>query len=153
MKKTFINLALVLMCGLAIAACDNKKSGRVVIDDGGDGTEEVLADDEDPEPFVDDGSGVDSEYENELWTALGGTYIFYGDGETASVEFPLHDEEGHIIMRYGDDELWCDLDDEGHITAYDTFDKVVFEGGIYAGGNLLKGKYNGKEIYMWGPGD
>ena len=161
MKTRFLTLGIALICLLAFTACNEKKA--VTTDDATDENESVLetsdsttteiTEDSD-EPIADSDEDSD-DWENEVWTCFGGTYFFFGDGQSYVVDFPLgQDVTTTATLAFGDEELQADVNAKtGLITACDAQGKEVFRGAIYAGGNLLKGTYRGQHIEVWGSGD
>jgi len=172
MKRVLINLSLMVCCLLAIAACDNKKGNKVIDEEGNarelvdDDYDDSDADEDAPDTDVDfeadgddveaDGDDVDGDasWEDEVWTTFGGTYFFFGDGQSLVLEFPLINEEGPVKLSYDDGEYEATVNEEtGLIVAHDDAGKEVFRGAVYAGGNLIKGTFKGQEIKLWGSGD
>ena len=95
-----------------------------------------------------------NDWENEVWTALGGTYCFFGDGRQYAVEFPLEENKTSATLYFGEEELEASLNPQtGLLVACDDEGNEVFRGAIYAGGNLLKGTYRGRHLEVWGSGD
>lgn len=89
--------------------------------------------------------------QNEVWTHLGGTYIFSGSVNVA-IEFALESEPR--IERIIIDDVNYDgyYNKRNHlITATHSNGVVVFSGKIYDGGNLLKGRLHGKPIALRNP--
>ena len=165
MKTRFLTLGIALICLLAFTACNEKKASTT--DDATDENEAVLETEEatnedndkaeviDEEDEIAEGDEVSDDWENEVWTCFGGTYFFFGDGQSYVVDFPLgQDVTTTATLAFGDEELQADVNAKtGLITACDAQGKEVFRGAIYAGGNLLKGTYRGQHIEVWGSGD
>ena len=141
------------MCLLAFTACNERKTSTTEVADDNDTVlaANKVSEEEAITETDDEGDG----WENEVWTAFGGTYFFFGDGEQYIVDFPLGEDVIHsATLAFGDEELTADVNPKtGLITACDEEGKEVFRGAIYAGGNLLKGTYRGKQIKVWGSGD
>jgi hypothetical protein len=163
MKTNIWTLAFALVCLLAFTACNEKKTGAneateenetvTETKEGSEDTAKVEIIDE--EEAITENEGDADDWENEVWTYFGGTYIFFGDGDQYSVDFPLGEDEHHWATLYiRGEEFKADVNPKtGLITACDDDGKEVFRGAIYAGGNLLKGTYRGEQIKVWGPGD
>ena len=161
MKTRFLTLGIALICLLAFTACNEKKAATT--DDATDENETVLETSdsitteitEDSEEPIADSDEDSDDWENEVWTCFGGTYFFFGDGQSYVVDFPLgQDVTTNATLAFGDEELEADVNAKtGLITACDAQGKEVFRGAIYAGGNLLKGTYRGQHIEVWGSGD
>ena len=164
MKTRIWTLAIALICLLAFTACNEKKAATS--DDATEGNETVLEAEEatnedndkdevidEEEPFEESDEEGDG-WENEVWTAFGGTYIFFGDGEQYAVDFPLGEDKESATLYIRGEEYEANVNPKtGLITACDDKGNEVFRGAIYAGGNLLKGTYRGEHIEVWGSGD
>ena len=160
MKTNNWTLGIALICLLAFTACNEKKTAttdatdeNTTVLEAKDSTKaEILEEDDEP---IAESDEEGNDWENEVWTCFGGTYFFFGDGQSYVVDFPLgQDVTTTATLAFGDEELQADVNAKtGLITASDAQGKEVFRGAIYAGGNLLKGTYRGKHIEVWGSGD
>lgn len=163
MKTNIWTFAIALMCLRTLTACNEKKTETTEVSEVNDTTletkkmseedhpkTEILDEEEAIAEIDDDGD----DWENEVWTALGGTYCFFGDGEQYAVDFPVGEDRSCVTLYIRGEEYQAEVNrDNGLITAYDDNRKEVFRGAIYAGGNLLKGTYRGEQIKVWGSGD
>jgi hypothetical protein len=160
MKTNIWILGIALVCILAFTACNEKKAG----------TNTEVAEEADSLVQTQENNEVDSlvaetseeqideedsnDWENEVWTTLGGTYCFFGDGRQYAVEFPLEENKTSATLYFGEEELEASLNPQtGLLVACDDEGNEVFRGAIYAGGNLLKGTYRGRHLEVWGSGD
>lgn len=160
MKTNNWTLGIALICLLAFTACNEKNTAttdatdeNTTVLEAKDSTKAEILEEGDEPIAESDEEGND--WENEVWTCFGGTYFFFGDGQSYVVDFPLgQDVTTTATLAFGDEELEADVNAKtGLITACDDQGKEVFRGAIYAGGNLLKGTYRGKHIEVWGSGD
>ena len=111
-------------------------------------TEEQSAIDDNDDDANDDGA---------VWPYLGGTYPFSDGTTNVIVETELGSETALTINFFTDDSDEGDKyegehDETGRIRAYDDDGRLVFEGYMYQGGNMLKGTYKGKSVKYDGMG-
>ena len=146
--KKILTIAVGAMAIAAVSAScknnENKDNTAVVKDTA------VVAQASDP--ASDD--EIAPEEGQEVWKSFGGTYFFWGDGESFVVEFPLPQEGGCIKLSYKDGEYEATADEEtGKIVARDSLEHVVFKGYFYDGGNTVKGLFKGEPVELRGSGD
>ncbi len=87
----------------------------------------------------------------QVWTHLGGTYVFSNGTNYFSIEFDGQNDE---IVRASVDSEECsgEYNHKTHlITLRNEQGEVIFTGKIYRGGNLLKGKLRGKPVKAENP--
>ena len=171
MKKTVWLMGFALLGMVVLGACSEKKASKTVefddeelidndaeADDDEDVADfdEELADGDDPGDYEDEERPMTPEereaYENEVWTALGGTYMF-SDGETMAVLDVVIEDDTRAKLTIGDEEFYATIDENtGLILAFDDENHQIFDGFVYAGGNLLKGELRGKPVRYDGMG-
>ena len=183
-KSTFFYILMpVLLMLLVLSACNSKKDSKSK-DDDDDRTEQKAAEDEEEDAltevtaqagdYMDEQAPVDSlsgeelldkeeakeaesDYDNEVWPYIGGTYPFSDGTTNVIVETVPGDDKALTINFFTDDSDDGDKyngehNAEGRIRAYDDDGQLVFEGYLYRGGNLLKGTYKGKPVRYNGMG-
>ena len=161
---------------MALGACSDKKGGKTEAADKAK-TEEVVKDSDtivkndslpkdslpeevtDPENIDEDMEGEMmtpeqlEAYENEVWTHLGGTYGFVGEGyEWVALETGLGEDDEKWLSLGGEEEMYPVTIDykTGNIKAYDDDGNLVFDGYCTKGGNMLRGKLRGKDVKFEG---
>ena len=165
---------LVVLGMLTLGACTNKKESKDKTDDE-EQTEQTLNDSvtdasvipEEEEAETEAASEEESEaeedemmtpeqleaYENEVWTHLGGTYGFVGDGyEWVALETGLGEDDAKWLSLGGEEEIYPVTIDykTGNIKAYDDDGNLVFDGYCTKGGNMLRGKLRGRDVKFEG---
>ncbi len=93
-------------------------------------------------------------YEKRAWTALGGTYFFFG-GTSGQVvlEAGILDDPKQSLSIDGQQYPVTVNKKTGRIVARDKNGKIIFDGYCTNGGNSLEGRYKGKKIKVDGSGD
>lgn len=87
----------------------------------------------------------------QVWTALGGTYAFVGDNHYVAIDFGVGETPQVERASIDSEECTGTYDETTHlIVLTNEAGEVVFEGKIYNGGNLLKGKLHGKPVALNG---
>jgi hypothetical protein len=156
MKRIWL-FGLAMLCMVALASCSNKKTSKAEADNDDD-EELVEADDKTPSDcgLENDiaeleNEGVPDIYDdNVVWTSLGGTYMFTDGNQSAILDVDLDDDTSGKLI-FGDDEYRAVIDTmSGEILGLDDKDEVAFQGFVYSGGNLLKGKLRGKDVVFGG---
>ena len=137
---------LLVFCLGGLSSCGNK--AKEVVADGETNTAAaVVVDEEIAEPVNEPALEPDAN-EGEIWIQISGTYPYSDGTNNIMVSANPGDE---ITLDINDVTYPATINSEtGLITAKDKQGKVIFEGYMYNGAAVLKGRLNGNPVRLEG---